>query len=70
MQEGIQRGALNPDKGMNTRKFLVAISVFLILACIAMYAWTRYSAATGKPVVQPNGHAGGGVTATEKGGNK
>lgn len=69
MQEGIQCGALNPDKGLNTRKFLLAILAFLIFACVAMYAWTRYTAAKGGLHVQPVGHAGGGATATDKGGN-
>jgi hypothetical protein len=70
MQEGIQRGALNSDKGMNTGKFLRIVLVFLIAACVAMWAWTRYSAATGKPNIHPRGLAGDGTTALDKGGNR
>lgn len=70
MQHGIQRGALNADKGLNTRKFLLAVFAFLIVACIAMYAWTRYSAARGGLHIQSAGHAGDGATATDKGGKR
>ena len=70
MQEGIQRGKLNPDKGMNTRKYLLVVLAFLVVACFSMYAWTRYVAATGKPAVRYKGLAGDGKTALDKGGNR
>ena len=70
MQEGTQRGGLKADKGLNTRKFLLSVLAFLIFACIAMYSWTRYTAATGRPDVHPKGHAGDGATALDKGGNR
>ena len=69
MQEGIQRGAHNPDKGMDTRKFLLIVLAFLLVALIGIFVWSRYSAATGKPTVneQP-GLSGDGRTASQKGG--
>ena len=70
MQEGIQRGALNPDKGLNTRKFLMIVLAFLVVACIGIYAVTRYTAATGKMNVHDKGRAGNGNTALDKGGDR
>jgi hypothetical protein len=70
MQEGIQRGALNPHKGMDTRKFLIAVLIALVVFLGGIYTWTRYSAATSKPYVHNPGKAGDGNTALQKGGTR
>jgi hypothetical protein len=66
MQKGIQRGALNPDKGLDTRNFLISISVALVAFILLIAGWLRYSASTGKPNVHPLGKAGNGNTAVRK----
>jgi DNA-binding transcriptional regulator of glucitol operon len=55
---------------MDTRKYLLIVLAFLVVACIGMWSWTRYSAATGKPYTNRKGPAGDGTTVLDKGGNR
>jgi hypothetical protein len=67
MQQGITRDPNNPHKGLDGRKFMLAVFVALVVFFIGMYGWTRYSAATGKPNVQTPGHLPDGNTPAPSG---
>lgn len=68
MQKGIQRGGLNPNKGLNTKKFLMIVGAFLVLALVAIMVWTAHAGHKGGPDMQTHTKSGDGNTATEKGG--
>lgn len=70
MQHGIQRGALNPNKGLNTRKYMAALLAGLVFIILAIGAWLLHERhAAGPGLENNNAPAGDGRTATQKGGN-
>ena len=68
MQVGVQRGAHNPNKGMDVKKYLQAIGVGLLIFLVSMLVWARHTAKHGQPNVQQRSTpAGGGTTVMDKG---
>jgi hypothetical protein len=69
MPAGAQRSGTDPNRGMNTKKYLIAVFAFLLVCCFAMVGWLHHTAKTnGDPSVETRTHAGDGATATDKGG--
>jgi hypothetical protein len=61
------QGAPTPEKGLNTRQYLVAVLGFLFLSLMAIAVWSHYSARMGKPALRTEAPAGGGATTLRRG---